>query len=37
MLQQASPLYHAKQSKAVVPFLLVHGTKDSAVPIEDSR
>ena len=33
----ASPLHHAKQRVHDMPFLIVHGTKDIVVPIEDSK
>ncbi len=33
----ASPLHHAKQRVHDMPFLIVHGTKDIVVTIEDSR
>jgi dipeptidyl aminopeptidase/acylaminoacyl peptidase len=36
-LLAASPLHHAKLRTHDVPFLIVHGTKDVLVPIEDSR
>lgn len=36
---EASPLYHCRRHPAqpCIPFLLVHGTRDNVVPVQESR